>query len=216
MNEMRGRVKEHFPGVLLTLLGIVQALALGRFWSYLSETDRLFEVSGDAFISWLKILATFAGIVLVWVVYANNVMRFRWVPAISDSLYPFLVGLIEFMLIGALGPDKTGLWLVLMALTFAVMSWVSHSTMRRARQDDDNDAFFRSRKQAELRDFFPQIASVCALAAGGIYLLASRGGELVTMIALLATNALLAWQFYAASQFWNRSVNADAQQGSRS
>ncbi len=53
-------------------------------------------------------------------------MRFRWVPTTSDSVYPFVIGLIEFMLIDTLGPDEIGQWLVFVALIFSVMHWVAH------------------------------------------------------------------------------------------
>ena len=86
MNAMRERAKEHFPAVLLTLLSIVQALALELLWSHLQKADHLFALSAVNVTLWLQIVATFFGIVLIWVVYASNVMRFRWVPATSDSV----------------------------------------------------------------------------------------------------------------------------------
>ena len=206
MNAIRERAKEHFPTVLLTLLSIVQALALELLWSHLRETAYLFEPSWITAISWLQIVATFLGLVLIWVVYASNVMRFRWVPATSDSVYPFLVGLMEFMLIESLGPDEIGLWFLFLALIFGMMIWVGHANMRRARRDTDNESFFSSFEPAVLRDFYPQIIIVCALVSGGAYLLISGDQGLLAMLALLATNGFLGWQFYTAALFWERSV----------
>ena len=206
VTSIRDRAKEHFPTVLLTLLSIVQAFALELLWSHLRETDYLFEPSWTMAISWMQILATFQGIVLIWVVYANNVMRFRWVPVTSDSVYPFLIGLTEFMLIEFLGPDEIGQWLLSLALIFGAMAWVAHANMRLARQDTDNDAFFRKFEPATLRDFYPHIAIVCVLALGGTYLLISGGQGLLALLVLLATNGLLGWQFYEASRFWKNSL----------
>jgi hypothetical protein len=203
---MRDRAKEHFPTVLLTLLSIVQAFALELLWSHLRETDYLFEPSWTMAISWLQILATFQGLVLIWVVYANNVMRFRWVPVTSDSVYPFLIGLIEFMLIEFLGPDEIGQWFLSMALVFGMMTWVAHANMRQARQDTDNEEFFRKFEPAKFRDFYPHIAIVCALALAGIYLLVSGEQGLLALLILLATNGLLGWQFYEAGRFWKQSL----------
>lgn len=206
MNEMRNRVKEHFPTVLLTLLSIVQALALELLWTHLRETDYLFEVSWITVISWIQIAATLLGIVLIWVVYASNVMRFRWVPKTSESVFPFLIGLIEFMLIETLGLNEIGLWFIFMALIFGMMVWVGHTTMRRARHDGDNDAFFSDIEPAKLRDFYPQITIVLSLAVAGVYLYISGDSRIFAMLALLATNGLLVWQFYSSAQFWNESV----------
>ncbi len=208
MNTMRNRAKEHFPTVLLTLLSIVQALALELLWSHLRESPYLFELSWITAISWLQIFATFSGLVLIWVVYANNVMRFRWVPVTSESVYPFLIGLVEFMLIETLGPDQIGLWFMLMALIFGMMTWVAHTNMRQARQDTDNEAFFSGFEPALLRDFYPQIAIVCAIALAGIYLLISGDRGLLALLALLATNIILGWQFYTAALFWKGNMTS--------
>ena len=206
MNAMRDRAKEHFPTVLLTLLSIVQALALELLWSHLRETEYLFEPSLIMAISWLQIFATLLGLVLIWVVYANNVMRFRWVPVTSDSVYPFLIGLSEFMLIEALGPNEIGLWFMFMVFVFAMMIWVAHAQARRARLDIDNEVVFRSYKRATLRDFYPQISIVCALLLIGIYLLISGNQGLVALLALMAVNSILGWQFYTAALFWKVTV----------
>lgn len=207
MNTIRDRAKENFPTVLLTLLSIVQALALELLWSHLRETGYLFEPAWTTIVSWMQIFATFLGLALIWVVYASNVMRFRWVPVTSDSVYPFLIGLLEFMLIESLGPDEIGQWLVLMALVFGLMTWVSHANMRRARQDPDNEAFFREYEPATLRDFYPQMSIAFGLVFAGVVLLISESQGLLAVLALLAANILLGWQFYTSALFWKRSVS---------
>ncbi len=206
MNVLRERAKEHFPTVLLTLLSIVQALALELLWTHLREANYLVEPSWSSAISWMQLIATFLGLVLIWVVYASNVMRFRWVPATSESVYPFVIGILEFMLIENLGPDEVGSWLVYLALIFGTMTWVTHSNMRRARQDTDNETVFRNYAPAELRDFYPKIIILCVLVLVGIYLRISGNQGWLAMLAVLATNGLLGWQFYATALFWRRTV----------
>ena len=89
------------------------------------------------------------------------------------------------------------------------MHWVAHHTMRRARQDPDNDAFFADVDPAELRDFYPQIAVVVVLALAGVYLLVSGETGAVAMLILLATGALLVRQFHEAAVYWKRSIGDD-------
>ncbi len=206
MNAMRDRAKEHFPTVLLTLLSIVQALALELLWSHLHDAEYLFEHSWTTAIAWAQIAATFLGLILIWVVYASNAMRFRWVPVTSDSVYPFLIGFLEFMLIESLDADELGMWFIFMAVIFGMMVWVAHTTMRRARRDSDNDVFFRNTEPAKLRDFVPQITITGVLLLAGVYLSIRTDSIVVAMIVLLATNALLAWQFYSAAAFWQKSM----------
>lgn len=203
---MRDRAKEHFPTVLLTLLSIVQALALELIWAHLGEADYLFQPNWIAVMSWIQIAVTFLGIVLIWVVYASNVMRFSWVPGTTDSVFPFVIGLLEFMLVETLGPEQLGWWFVFMAVMVGIMNWIAHLAMRKARADSDNDAFFRGVEQARLRDFYPPIAAVIGLTLAGIHLLVSRDTGAFAMLALLATGALLAWQFREAAKFWAQSL----------
>ncbi len=213
MNTMRERAKEYFPSVLLTLLSIVQAVALELLWSHLNEAYYLFEVSWVAAVAWAQILGTFLGLILIWVVYASNVMRFRWTPVTSDSIYPFLIGLVEFMLIASLEPGETGQWLLLMAVIFATMNWVGHTNMRRARQDSDNAFFFASRKPATLRDFAPQMLTVALLVGAGLIIGREDVPGATTMAVLVAANVVLIIQFYSVARFWEESmeISIDAQ-----
>ena len=80
MNVIRQRAKENFPTVLLSILGIMQALAMEILWSKIQELDYLFEFSMLSVIAWSQIAATFMGVVIVWVSYSSSAMRFRWVP----------------------------------------------------------------------------------------------------------------------------------------
>lgn len=210
MSTIRDRSKEHLPTVLLTLLSIIQALAFELLWSHLTEADYLFERSWVSAIYWTQILAGFLGIVLIWIAYASNAMRFRWVPNTSDSVFPFLVGLLEFSLVEVLGPDTVGLWFLNLALLFGLMSWVNHAIMRRARQDGENDAFFRHFEPARLRDFYSDIAIFIGFAVVGAYLWFSKDSLVVTALAFVGTNVLFAWTLRNAAVFWNRSV-ADAE-----
>ena len=40
----------------------------------------------------------------------------------------------------------------------------------------------------------------------GVYLLISGNQRLLAMLALLATNGMLGWQFYSAALFWKSTV----------
>ena len=133
-------------------------------------------------------------------------MRFRWVPVTSDSVYPFFIGVLEFLLIETLGPDETGLWLLLLATIFAVMVRMSHRTMRRARQDGDNDDFFKTLEPATLRDFIPHVAVVSAMALAGVILWISGDRGVFAALASAGTLGVLVWQFYSAANFWRQTV----------
>lgn len=209
VSRIRARVKDHLPGVLLTLLSIVQALALELLWSHLQEARYLYEATWQAAIWWLQVFANFLGIVVIWVIYASSAMRFRWVPTVSDSVFPFVVGVGEFLLVATLGPAYLGVWFLAMAGIFALMNWISHISLRRARQDPENEEFFSRVAPATLRDFFPAMASVLSLAAFGGYFLFAPGSLPVVVAGMLLVTALLLLQLYAAGVFWERTFNPD-------
>jgi len=206
MNQLRKRAKKNFPSVLLTLLSIIQAVALELLWEHLHDAPYLFTFSWVAIIAWAQIAATLLGMILIWVVYAGNAMRFRWVPSTGDSVYPFFIGLTEFLLIETCDPEQVGLWLILMAVIFAAMVWVSHNTMRRARLDGSNDSYFQHSKPAELRDFVPHIVVISSILVAGLYMHFIGNVSIVAFIIVLATLLMLAWQYYLSAKFWEISI----------
>lgn len=206
MNIIRQRAQEHFPTVLLTLLSIVQALALELLWEHIQETEYLFQLTRAAVVSWVLISTTLFGIILIWVAYASNAMRFRWTPTTADSVYPFIIGLLEFIQIEMLAPGMLGQWVVIMAIIFATMVLITHLTMRGARLSGDNGDFFEGVRPATLKDFYPQIAIILLLLGGGVYVWVSANNGIVSYLLIAASFALLLWQYISATKFWNSSV----------
>lgn len=207
MKTIRDRAKEHLPMVLLTLLSIVQALALELLWSYVRESAYLFEMTWSALLTWIQIGTNFVGIVVIWIVYASTAMRFRWIPTTSDSVYPFFIGLLEFILIETLAPAYMGLWFFCLAMIFGLMTWVSHMKMRRARLDGENDEFFANLEPATVRDFIPAFVIISVLILAGTYLAVSGDRGIAALIAVLLAFAGVVRQMIVATQFWELSIS---------
>ena len=206
MESMRSRAKSHLPHVLLTLLSIIQALALELFWSEVQTLEVLFIASWPAIVTWIQVSATFLGILVIWVVYATTVMRFSWVPGISDSVVPFFVGLLQFVLIESLGTVSAGSWFISLAVIFAMMHGESHLIMRRARRDPDNDEFFRQINPATIRDSIAPTVMVVSLLGFGIYALAVPDSPRVIAFGFLASLLLLTWHIVFMGMFWKRTM----------
>lgn len=207
MKAIRERAREHMPTVLLTLLSIIQALSLEFLWSHMRESAYLFEFSWTACLYWTQIIASFLGIVLIWIVYCSNALRFRWVPRTSDSVFPFLVGLFEFAMIESLGPGELGWWFMHFGVLFALITWIDHSIMRHARRDGSNTEFFSQFKPATLRDFYPSIAIILIIEAVAIALLIIGGGGIFSLLALVAATMLVIWYIRSSSMVWDLSVS---------
>ena len=193
--------------VLLTLLSIVQALALELLWSHVRESAYLLDMSWTALLTWIQISTSFMGIVVIWIVYAGTAMRFRWVPTTSDSVYPFAIGLLEFILIETLAPTYMGWWFICLAMIFALMSWVSHMTMRRARLDGENDEFFIDLEPATAKDFYAAFSIIVAFILAGIYLTMSGNRGDFAVFAVSAAFFVLVRQLIVAARFWEMSVS---------
>ena len=192
--------------VLLTLLSIVQALAIELLWSQVRESAYLFDMTWTALLTWFQVATSFVGIVLIWVVYASTAMRFRWVPNTSDSIYPFIIGVFEFALVEMHSPEFLGWWFICIAMIFALMTWVGHNKMRRARQDGENDDFFAKLAPATRRDFYPAYIVFGALMLTGIYLTVSGDRGILALIAVVTAAAFLVWQLFVATRFWEMSM----------
>jgi hypothetical protein len=206
VQEMQERARENLPTVLLTLLSIVQALALEFLWTYVRDNPGLLEVTWLSALTWVQLATSFLGLVLIWIIYASQVMRLRWVPTTIDSIYPFAIGLLEFVLIELLGPDHIGPWLICYAAIFALMVWISHRTMRRARLDGQNAPFFEGVGPARLRDFTTQVASIGAIGIAGVYVAVTDNSGVPALLGMLVTAALVLYQYRAAESFWDRSL----------
>lgn len=206
METMRSRAKAHLPHVLLTLLSIIQALALELFWSEVHTLDVLFTLSWPAVSTWIQVTATFLGILVIWVVYATTVMRFSWVPGISDSVVPFFVGLLQFVLIESIGMASAGSWFISLALIFALMHGESHLIMRRARRDPDNVEFFRQINPATWKDSIPPLLMVFGLLGCGAFVLTLPDSPGVIAFGFSASVLLLIWHLVFMAMFWKRTM----------
>jgi len=206
MDSIRARAVEQFPTVLITLLSIIQALALEFLWNHIHHRPDLYVMGWPAVAGWLQIAATFNGLILVWLVYAGMVMRFSWMPTTGDSVLPFFVGLIEFLMIDLMGPEHIGRWFTVLAIIFIAMAYGNHRTMRRARRDPANKEFFATVAPATPRDFLPQVIRISAVALAGALLWQSENHGWFAMIALLASVIMLGYETFNAAKFWDRSL----------
>jgi hypothetical protein len=206
MNSMRNRAKDLFPMVLLTLLSIVQALALEFLWDHTRHRTDLFELSIAVIPGWLQIAAMLNVIVIIWLMYAGTLMRFRWTPTTMDSVFPFGVGLIQFLLIDLMGNEYFALWIILLSLTFGVLVYIDHRAMRRARQDEDNKKFFDRYAPATIKDFVLQIVLGAAMFSAGVWLQLSGHQGWFRVVVLVAVFVAIGYETHRTAAYWRDSM----------
>jgi hypothetical protein len=208
-NRLSERAKKQMPMVLLTLLSIIQALALELLWSHITGNPLLLEPGWIAFISWVQILITLMGIILIWLLYSSMTMRFSWVPSPGDSVIPFGIGILEFSLIALLGPDHLGLSFALLGILFGLSTWAMQMIMRRARKDPDNAAFFATVAPATLRDFYPAIAITVFFGLAGLALGLTGHQGVFALLALLGSGAALGYQLQLNASRWRHAMSLE-------
>jgi hypothetical protein len=205
-NPMRERARIQLPSVTLTLLSMVQALALELLWSKIREGGFLYAGGWPAAIAWAQIGVMGLGILQVWLFQVSLVLRFEWVPAPRDSILPFAIGALEFTLIDLIGPTWLGAWFFGFGLVFALSMWTSQMTFRRARTEPANAAFFERVAPAIWRDFVPAAIGIGAIWVGGgiVWATDQRTGFAFAMVVL--TGALISAQILVTRRYWHLSL----------
>jgi hypothetical protein len=202
MSKLRERTQEHFPAVLLTLISIIQALALELLWGKITGTESLWQGDMVALVGWGMVSVSLLGILQIWIMYSFMVMGFVWLPGLRDSLFPFVIGLQEFMLVSLIGTEYEGLWLLVLASIFLSANIISHLSFRRARQEPANELFFRGRKPATLRDFRWAASVILALTVLGVVSAMVDSGSLLLLVAMTLANIVLLVQIFATRSLW--------------
>ena len=200
------RAKDLLPSIILTVLSMIQALALELYWSEIKDSPFLWQGGVEAIIGWLQLLVMLLGILLIWVLYVSFMLRFTWLPALEDTLIPFLIGVLEFALIDLMGPELLSIWLPLFALIFTVVTVASHLTMRQARQDPANDYFFAQVSPASWRDYRDTIIVVVIFCIFGPVIWFFDNSALASITALLVALAALSYRFFQAKSYWMHSL----------
>ena len=210
MNEISNRVQSNVPAVVLTLLGIIQALVLEQLWTYTLNNDALYALNWQTLTTWTQIFTTFIAVILVWLVYAVNVTRFRWLPTVYEFILPFWVGFIQLLVIQALATTAIGFWFILMGVLFGTMIWIAQTTLRKARLDGNNAAFFATISPATLSDFVPALAIIGLILTFGLYAANFKTDPLVNLGMLLILLSFACLQFKMLTDGWHRSVSPSA------
>ncbi len=206
LNEIRERAKAHFPSVLLTFLSIIQAVALELWWSSMTENGSLWEGGWAAWLGWAQYTVILLGILEIWLVYTSLVMRFVWVPAFQDSVFPFVIGIIEFSMVALLGPQHLGNWIAVLGLMFLVMIGSNHLTFKKARGEPENERHFKNVEPAKAKDFVSQLVVV-----GGIFAMAAVVGltgnrEALALGCVVSCGLILLLQIEVSRRFWADSM----------
>ncbi|MDO7571888.1 MAG: hypothetical protein MUQ99_05805, partial [Pseudomonadales bacterium] len=176
-------------------------------WTHVLHSDVLYALNWQTLTTWTQIFTTLIAIILVWLVYAVNVTRFRWLPTVYEFILPFWVGFIQLLVIQALATTAIGFWFMLMGVLFGTMIWIAQTTLRKARLDGGNASFFATIPPATWSDFLPTLTIIGLILTFGLYAANFKTGDLINLSMLLIMLLFACLHFKALTDGWQRSLS---------
>lgn len=203
MHEERERAREQLPQVLLGVLSILQALALELLWEQGVGGLGSWREAGALASGILQVSCIFLGIMVVWLMYASLVLRFSWVPRFVDLLLPFVLGVLEFSLIGMMTPEQTPAFFALLAVLFVVAAGTNYGIYSVILADDRHEI-----EATGFQGYGPTAVSTVALLASAALSSHFGAASRVTLLCLIAANAGLLAQVGSFRSFWRARFDA--------
>lgn len=127
MISPREKALTQFPAMYITLVSVVQAIALEVLISRWTEIRPTLTPEWSAAVIWLEILLLGQTVFYVWVSYTLLVTLAQWVFRVVDFGSAFGVGVIELVAIGWIGEGSTGAFLVVVGVGFVGGAIITHS-----------------------------------------------------------------------------------------
>jgi hypothetical protein len=132
---LKDRISDLFPGGYLTLIAIVQGVAL----VILLEEVKQEVFTGESVLHRLTAashaLGVFTAIVIITHRYFLLTAIYRWRPTPIDTLLPYALGASEAMMAAMIG-NNAGWWIALSVLFLVAMASFTHTLLR------DNEALY--------------------------------------------------------------------------
>ena len=209
MDATRNRARELLPQVLLTVQSIIQALALEVLWSSMMESPHLWNGGMAAWIGWIQVSAVFLGIVVMWIFFISLVLRYTWTPTVSDSVVPFVLGMLEFSFAEMLSPEFLPLWFFVLALIFLGASATSGMILKRALADEANREMREAFDYSSKRAVWLASLLIGTLIVAGMAVAISGPRGWAALLGVIAANVVLLAQAQSIRGYWNRSLVED-------
>ena len=206
MNPQVERARKMLPSILITVLSMMQALALELYWNRFQESEFLWLGGWGAVIGWLQMIVMLLGILQIWLLYVSLVLRFSWLPSMEDTLIPFAIGLLQFSMIDLMGPDSLGPWFLALATLFIICTGASHRVFFRARKDPANAFFFSKIPPASWQDFAISLAIIVILIlfSAALWMTGNRHG--LPLAGLIFGLTALSYQFVLTHRYWMNTL----------
>lgn len=206
MEEFEARAKASLPSVILTLLSIIQALALSELWEHSLTQFELLNATQEGAVLALQLGATLLVILLIWLMYVESVMRLTWTPDMMDLVAPFFVGILELCVILNTGLRSIDNWFYFLAVLAVGMYALEHRMAVRARADSENEHFFSKVGKATWIDHAMPLSFAVLLAFSGAWYSFTGRADWVVLVATSLTIVVSLYTIKTLHRFWKLSL----------
>ncbi len=207
MERIRTQAKDMFPAIFLTLVSMIQALALEVLWSAVRDREYLRVWDGAALTGWLQVAAMALLLFYLWNAFASAVIRFRFVFSTRDSAAPFVLGIAQFSLIDLIQPGTVHLWFYVLAVTMGFFLWYNWRALRSIVSEPDNADLVESGVPLTASGPFALALLPVCLVAGGLAQWLGEGSWM-TVVLTGITTAIVFGMVVGSAYGWRRAIEA--------
>jgi hypothetical protein len=185
----------------VTLVSVVQAIALEVLVSRVGELGVGLEMNWQAAIVWLEIVLLGLTVFYVWVSYTLLVTMAQWVLRVFDFAAAFSVGIVQFVSIRWIGIETIRPFFAMVLVGFVAGALISYSNTRAAAARPENEAVMSALPSLRISGL---LAVVGLLGLVGVA--AGPEPSALLFLTLLLCNAFLLTALLQWFSWWNRVV----------
>jgi hypothetical protein len=129
---LHNKLKESFGPIYLTVLSVIQGVALADLASVVQASYQEFT-----FVHWLLTAINFVMFIIIWNAYTIQSAIWTWIPDLRDAIIPFVFGALELFLNHAITLTLTA-WFTALTLLSGVGMLANWHSIRRSKEESDN------------------------------------------------------------------------------
>jgi hypothetical protein len=195
-SALLNRIRGSFTPIYLTILSIIQAVALGELAKVVADGYPEFTLA-----QWSLVLLTFLILITIWSHVTTDAMSWVWIPDLRDAVLPFLLGAFELYqahaIVLGLGP-----WLFGMVAGAALAVLEFFHVGRQVRLEADDAQALRLFRRRSWSDLLQGVGGMVLFFVLGMATLATGVTGTADDPALGAFGAALLWVAVLLTGLW--------------
>jgi len=194
------RVKQTYSNGYLTLVSIIQAIIFGYYIVTLGN-----HFANITPLNALISISTFLVIIIVWNEYMIGSTTLRYIPRLTDSSLPFIIGLTEFLIIHHIF-SVLHLWFYSLAASTFVGFFSYLNVFSSAMKDPENESIFqRLRNWPTMTEMFCYVSTIIFIIFGVISYIYSLRINVHYLLVYITISMQVAF-FYRGIKYWELTI----------